>query len=124
MPLILYIPYENGTLFLHACAYKMRTHAECVHLSVRTHAEWVRSSSRMGAFPTAKLLGVSCMPQNISSSEGCSCNSAILVSLFVRPKNLKQVRRVLFVNPFDLTSIQGNFSAPILHFVQVAVQEI
>ena len=45
------------------------------------------------------------------SSEGCSCNSAILVSLLVRRKNLKQVRRVLFINPLDPTSTGKYFSS-------------
>ena len=63
--------------------------------------------------PTSKLLGFSCKPQSISSSESCSCYRVQCLSGFfvVRPKNLKQLRRVLFANPLDPTSTGKYFSS-------------
>ena len=50
-----------------------------------------------------KYIALTCRRSVLATESG-----AFLVSLFVRPKNLKQVWRVLFVNPLDLTKQPKN----------------
>ena len=62
-------------------------------------------------FPKCLLLRASHRVYVALNAVLATVSSAFLVSLFVRPKNLKQVRSVLFVNPLDPTSTGKYFSS-------------